>query len=65
MSIKWGLSVLDWRDHAINERRMHPIGVYKAECGHLLMMVTTLHETPYGKACEACAGQQFARAVSS
>ena len=48
----------------IDERRYHPVGVYKAECSHLLMMVVQLHEQPYGKACEACAGQQFARAVS-
>ena len=62
-AIRWGLSVLDWRSHAIDERRYHPVGVYKAECGHLLMMVTTLHEAPNGKSCEACAAQQFVRAV--
>ena len=33
MSIKWGLSVLDWRDHAINESQDHPIGVLKAKRG--------------------------------
>jgi hypothetical protein len=58
-----GLSVLDWRSHAIDERRCHPVGVFKAECGHLLMVVTTLHEAPNGKPCEACAAQQFVRAV--
>jgi hypothetical protein len=35
-AMKWGLSVLDWRSHAINEHTEHPIGVFKAECGHLL-----------------------------
>ena len=55
MAIKWGLSILDWRDHAIDERRDHPIGVFKAECGHLLMMVTTLRAAPSGTQCEACA----------
>ncbi|MGH3865201.1 MAG: hypothetical protein ACRDQ4_03520 [Pseudonocardiaceae bacterium] len=40
--MRWGLSVLDWRSHAINEHTEHPLGVLKAECGHLLMMVTTL-----------------------
>ena len=65
MAIRWGLSILDWRSHAINERGDHPIGVFRAQRGHLLMMVTTLHEEPFGKACEACAGEQFARAVSS
>ncbi|MCA1703840.1 MAG: hypothetical protein LC808_11480 [Actinobacteria bacterium] len=33
MAIRWGLSVLDWHSHAIDERRYHPVGVYKAECG--------------------------------
>lgn len=56
MSIKWGLSVLDWRDHAINESPGHPIGgVLKAECGHLLMLVTPLREISCGTKCEACA----------
>jgi len=55
------LSILDWRSHAIDERRYHRVGVFKAECGHLLMMVVQLHDEPYGEAC----GEQFARAVSS
>ncbi len=59
----WRLSPLDWRSHAIDERGVHPIGVLIAECGHRLMMVTTLHDQPYGTPCEACAAQQFARAV--
>ena len=63
MAIRWGLSVLDWHSHAIDERGDHPIGVFKAECGHLLMVVTTLHDRPNGKPCEACAAQQFVRAV--
>ncbi len=29
-----GLSVLDWHSHAMDERGDHPIGVFKAECGH-------------------------------
>ena len=33
---------------AIDERAEHPIGVLKAEYGHLLMMVTVLHEKPDG-----------------
>lgn len=43
----------------------HPIGVYRAQCGHTLIMVVTLHDRPYGTACEACAGQQFARASTA
>jgi hypothetical protein len=63
MAIRWGLSILDWRSHAVDERRYHPVGVFKAECGHLLMMVVQLHEQPSGKPCETCAAQQFTRAV--
>jgi hypothetical protein len=48
LAMTWGLSPLDWRSHAIDEQRGHPLGVLKAECGQLLMMVTTLHEAPYG-----------------
>lgn len=58
-AMKWGLSPLDWRSHVIDERRDHPIGVLKAECGHLLMMVTALHEAPYGTPCDACAAQRL------
>jgi hypothetical protein len=32
-----------------------PLGIYNAVCGHLLMMVTTLHQAPNGKPCAACA----------
>lgn len=63
--MKWGLSVLDFQHHAIDERRYHPVGVYKAECDHLLMMVVELHDVPYGKACGACAGQQYSQASSA
>lgn len=61
--MKWGLSVLDWRSHAIDDHRPdHPVGVFKAECGHLLMMVVQLHDEPYGRACDVCAGRQLDRA---
>ncbi|MGH3837089.1 MAG: hypothetical protein ACRDSF_15530 [Pseudonocardiaceae bacterium] len=50
--MKWGLSVLDFCSHAIDDRADHPCGgVYSAECGHLLMRRTTLHEQPYGPGC--------------
>jgi hypothetical protein len=65
MSIKWALSVLDFQHHAIDERAYHPIGVYRAQCEHLLMMIVQLHDEPYGKTCAACAGRQFASAVKS
>jgi hypothetical protein len=38
-ALKWGLLGLGWRSHLINEHEIHPVGVYRAECGHLLMMV--------------------------
>jgi hypothetical protein len=63
-AMKWGLSVLDWRSHAINEHAAHPLGVLKAECGHLLMMVTTLYEKPSGVPCQACAALRFDRAIA-
>jgi hypothetical protein len=43
---KWGLSALDWHAHAINVGINHPVGVYLAYCGHLLMTVTELHDDP-------------------
>jgi len=46
MSIKWGLSVPDWRDHAIEAHHDHPTSVHKAQCGHSLMMVTPLRDKP-------------------
>jgi len=57
--IKWGLSVLDWRAHAIDEGADHPVGVYRARCGHLLMVVTALSDGPTGKPCTDCAALQF------
>ena len=57
-----GLSILDWRSHAIDERGYHPVGVFRPSAGHLLMMVVQLHEQPSGKPCEVCAVQQFTRA---
>jgi hypothetical protein len=54
MSIQWGLTVLDWRDHAISNHHAHPTGVYKAQCGHSLM-VTPLRDTSCGRQCQACA----------
>lgn len=59
LAMTWGLSPLDWRSHAIDEQRNHPLSVLKAECGHLLIMVP-LHEAHYGPACQACATRQRA-----
>ncbi|MGH3833943.1 MAG: hypothetical protein ACRDRS_26470, partial [Pseudonocardiaceae bacterium] len=55
VGLRWGLSVLDWLTHAIDERRDHPLGVLTARCGHRLMMVTPLREAPFGTPCRACA----------
>jgi hypothetical protein len=56
--------VLDFHSHAINEHAEHPLGVLRAECGHLLMMVTTLHEKPSAVRCEACAALRFDHAMA-
>lgn len=32
----------------------HPIGVLIAQCGHRLMVITTLHDAPNGKRCDQC-----------
>ena len=54
MATRGGLSVLDWRSHAVDEFADHPLGVYRVWCGHLLMMVTELTDGP---------GQQALRGV--
>jgi hypothetical protein len=60
-AIRWGLSTLDWRRHAVDPCANHPIGVYKAQCGHLLATVTPLDDEPAGSVCEACSGIQLHR----
>jgi hypothetical protein len=62
MAIKWGLSVLDRRRHAVDEHASHPIGVLKAQCGHLLLMVTELDPEPLGSRCKSYAAMQPAGA---
>jgi hypothetical protein len=52
--IKWGMSILDWRRHAVDLTRDHPIGVYKAECGQNLMVVTPLCNNPLDNVCAEC-----------
>ncbi len=44
MTIKWGLSVSDWRDHAVDDHQDYPGGALKARCGHWLMIVTPLRQ---------------------
>ncbi len=61
--MKWGLSVLDFQQHAIDENHKHPTGVFVAECGHLLMMTTPLRDEPGGAPCETCAGLQYFHAA--
>jgi hypothetical protein len=57
--IRWGLSVLDWRSHAIDICRDHPGGVYRAQCGHLLLRVVPLWERPVSAPCPTCATLQL------
>ncbi|MGH3777400.1 MAG: hypothetical protein ACRDRR_17020 [Pseudonocardiaceae bacterium] len=65
MTIKWGLSVLDWCNHAIDDRADHPLGIYRALCGHRLMMITALQDDkPLGSRCEVCVATQCAESES-
>jgi hypothetical protein len=57
--IRWGLWVLDWRSHAIDICRDHPGGVYRAQCGHLLLGVVPLWERPVAAPCPTCATLQL------
>jgi hypothetical protein len=52
--MNWGLSILDFQAHAIDPLADHPVGVYRARCGHLLMAVTELCEQPPGRVCPEC-----------
>ena len=55
MTIKWGLSVADWRDHAVDDCQDYPGGALQARCGHWLMIVTPLRDKSCGKQCQECA----------
>jgi hypothetical protein len=55
MTIKWGLSVSDWRDRAVDDHQDYPGGALKARCGHWLMIVTPLRDKSCGKQCQECA----------
>jgi hypothetical protein len=52
---RWGMSPLDWRAHAIDEQAQHPYGLYLTPCGHQLLAITVLHESPPGRICPTCA----------
>jgi len=54
-SLRWALSPLDFRAHAVTELDDHPIGVLIARCGHRLPMVVELDAQPPGAPCPACA----------
>ncbi|HEY3692488.1 MAG TPA: hypothetical protein VGL46_19725 [Pseudonocardiaceae bacterium] len=49
------MSPLDWRAHAIDEQAQHPYGLYLTPCGHQLLAITVLHESPPGRICPTCA----------
>jgi hypothetical protein len=52
MTITWGLSVSNWRDHAVDDHQDYPGGALKARCGHWLMIVTPLRDKSRGKQCQ-------------
>lgn len=39
-SKRWGRSILNWRTHLVDPLGEHPIGCYRAACGHTLPAVT-------------------------
>ena len=53
--LRWALSPLDFRAHAVTALDDHPIGVLIARCGHRLPMVVELDSEPPGAPCPACA----------
>jgi hypothetical protein len=55
MAPRWALSPLDWHAHAIDTWADHPLGLWIARCGHRLLGGTSLHDTPPGQRCPACA----------
>lgn len=65
MTVRWGHSPLDRRHHAVDETREHPRGALRAECGHLLAVLSTrLRDEPAGLTCGGCAQIQADRAVT-
>ncbi|MGH3672734.1 MAG: hypothetical protein ACRDSH_19235 [Pseudonocardiaceae bacterium] len=61
--IKWGLSVVDFHSHAIEDHGNHPSGVYLAQCGHRLLSTTPLREAPAGRfVCQICRDSQLSDA---
>jgi hypothetical protein len=48
-AVRWALSPLDFRAHAVTEHDDHPIGVLIARCGHLLPMVCSSTQNPPGR----------------
>jgi hypothetical protein len=52
-----------WRSHAINELAEHPIGVLKAECGHMLVIssaspwIRSSTSTPWSRSTPPCGGR--------
>lgn len=53
-AVRWGRSVLDWHCHAVDELAEHSGGVYRAQCGHVLLAVTPLRVVPAGWVCDGC-----------
>lgn len=56
MAILWGLSILDFQRHAVDELAEHPIGCYRAQCGHLADEVVSLSPDAFGDRCAECTG---------
>ncbi|MGH3852986.1 MAG: hypothetical protein ACRDR6_05700 [Pseudonocardiaceae bacterium] len=60
--LRWALSVLDFRAHAVDEDDNHPFGVFIAVCGHPLLL-DGLHDEPQGGLCTGCSRAVVRRRV--
>jgi hypothetical protein len=55
MTIKWELSVSDWRHHVVDDHQDYPGDAPTARCGHWLMIITSPRDKSCGKQCQECA----------
>jgi hypothetical protein len=54
VAARWGLSLLDWHAHAIDDNANHRHGAYIARCGQHLSTSTNLHDQPPTWICPPC-----------
>lgn len=54
IATRWGLSLLDWHAHIIDDNANHPHGAYIARCGQHLSTATNLDDQPSTWICLPC-----------